>query len=247
MKAHQIVSQIIRECSERVKIGVTPIEIDAFAEQRLNQLGGTSYLKGYQPGWAKVPFPNVMAISVNNIITHGIPDDTPFQFGDVVNLDCGVIDVDGNCGDCALSIGVGELAQKDQNLLKYAKRILYEAIDEVRAGINTMDITLKIMNSANKYHYRVNKRFGGHTIGKKMHMKPNIYNVAGDWCMWDTLKEGQIICIEPMITYSRDDMGTTDETGWLAMTRDGKNSAMFEHMILVTKNGYEVLTDHISM
>lgn len=240
-----ILSQILKEMAETAKVGVTTMELNNIAEKRIEQWGYSSYNKGYKPDWAPTPFPCVSCISVNDEMAHGIPSDYKLQEGDMVNIDLGIMDGNGDCADAALSFGIGEISNRNRHLLKYAKRILYEAIDQVRDGVNTYEITQAIVQACARYNFRAQKRFAGHTIGKKMHMPPRIYNTEEPQNAYDVLHEGQIICIEPVVTESRDNLGYSTD-GWAFKTNDGKPSAYFEHMVRVTKDGAEVLTTHIS-
>jgi methionyl aminopeptidase len=117
----------------------------------------------------------------------------------------------------------------------------------MQPGANTEDIANVIETFCLRHGYFVNRRFGGHRIGEEMHMKPNIYNTIEQIHTYGTLKVGEIYCIEPMITRSRDNLGIcTDPNLWCYKTADGKDSAFFEHMVEITSNGPRVLTTHIT-
>lgn len=227
------------------KEGISLEEIDTEAESLIYKLGGKSYNKGYKPEWSSVPFPTATSISVNNEICHGIPDKRTLKSGDIVNFDVGIVDSFGNCGDAGISVGIGEISNKDRHLLKYCKRALYSAIACIRAGVSTTEIAREIQTYAIRHSFKVNRKFAGHTIGSDMHESPTIYNSIEPHCTWAILKEGQVICIEPMFTHGRDDIGIQTDNGWTHVTSDGKNCAQFEHMVLVKNDGYEILTDHI--
>lgn len=245
LKSYQIVSKVLKEMMAMVKPGVTPKEIDEMAAALIVKLGGTSYNKGYHPAWASTAYPATTCISVNDVVCHGIPNGRVLVEGDLVNLDLGVRDSEGNCGDAGVSVGIGTLAGKDERLLKYTKKILYDGIRIVRAGVLTSDITQALYSASLKYGYPLNRNFGGHTIGTEMHMTPQIYNTFEPRNQYMTLQEGQIICVEPIATNGKDTVGIMDDDGWTIRTQDGKNCAQFEHMVLVKRNGYEILTDHI--
>lgn len=243
--AHIAVSEILKATSSAAVPGVTTLQLNEMGEALIKEFGVKSYNKGYKPKWASSPYPAAMCISVNNQIAHGVPGDYALQEGDLVSLDLGIIDSKGQCGDAALTVGVGEIANKHQKLLKWAKRILEEAIDEVGPNVSTQVITDAIWTASKRYGYTVNRSLCGHAIGKKMHMEPRIYNSPEPGNVYEVLKVGQIICIEPMITEGRDDIGVVGVDGWSKYTTDGKFSAFFEHMVEVTEKGYNVLTTHI--
>jgi methionyl aminopeptidase len=157
-----------------------------------------------------------------------------------------------NC-DSALTIPIGTVSEMNKRLIKHSKEALYRGIQAVKAGSSVLDIGVAIDNYISRMGYVSNKNLTGHGIGTKMHEDPVVfgYNVKplldpDEIARFDVkLKAGQIICIEPMITY-KDDRGMKDKNGWTWRTRDGRNSAIFEHMVLVTEQGYEVLTTHIT-
>ena len=170
--------------------------------------------------------------------------------GDLLCIDVGVRDKEtGQCGDSAITIPIGEVENKDERLLRYAKRALYVGIDMIQDGVDVRDIGHAIQTFAWQRGYRVNKAFSGHRIGEEMHMEPYIphfHDLSEDYdkAFTGVLHEGDIVCIEPMLTYGKDDIGMRMQDGWTWATRDGKNSAMFEHMVRVEKDGATVLTTH---
>ncbi|MBV6514232.1 MAG: Methionine aminopeptidase 1 [Candidatus Omnitrophica bacterium] len=252
MKAYEIQSQVLKAMAGMAAVGVAVADIDKMAEEMIIGLGGKPYNKGYHPIYAATPYPAATCISVNNCIAHGIPNTYVLRSGDIVNFDTSVIK-DGQCADAALSIGIGEVSNKNKNLLKYAKRVLYEGISVIKDGVSTEKLAEAIHTAAIRYGYKINRRFIGHGIGSEMHMPPKIYHfmqthaeqLSSTPRQPEYLHENQIICIEPILTYSKDDMGVFDKEGWACYTTDGKPCAMFEHMVRITKTGCEILTDHI--
>lgn len=244
MKAHEIISIILKEMAAMVKPGVKTIDIDAFAEKRIKELGAKSYDKGYKPEFAKTAWEWVSCINHNNIIAHGKPGDYELKDGDIVSFDLG-IKKGKECADAAITVGVGKISDTRSRLLYYAKQILYEAIKYMKPGESTEDIAHIIEYHAMSRGYLVNRRFAGHMIGKEMHMKPNIYNTNEPTHTYAKLKVGEIYCVEPMITVGKDNLGMMiDPDGWTCVTMDGKDSAFFEHMVEITKNGPKILTTH---
>ena len=256
MKAAEMVSTILLELKEHVRPGITTFTLDTLAEQAIKRLGGFSYNKNYHPKWARFPYPAVLCTSINNEIAHGVPSQRVLKEGDIVNIDLGIIDADGNCGDSSFTLPVGQISEQDKMLLHYAKKTLYAGIMAVRAGRTLDDLARAMMRKADERKYVINHQLCGHGIGRDMHEDPLIYHVTNPYIEGDRvdkyqklmdveLKAGQVICLEPMITY-QDKWGFVDpDTGWAYRTRDGKKSAMFEEMVLVKDDGYEILTTHL--
>ncbi len=244
MTAHDIVSKVLMAMVDMAKPGVTTAAIDDMAEALIKELGGTSINKGYKPEWAKQAYPAVSCININFVIAHGVPSSYVLQEGDLVSFDLGVRDSSGLCGDAALTIPIGVISADKERLRYYTKKTLYAGIHEVRAGVSTRDITRAMERYALDRGIRLNKVMGGHTIGTEMHMKPHVYNTDEEQWEYATLVEGQVICIEPMGTFSKDQFGSLTPDGWTRFVSDGKPSAIFEHMVRVEKDGYTVLTTH---
>jgi len=258
MKAHEIVSKVLLKMKEHVRPGIDTFTINAVGASELKKLGGTSYNQGYKPNWARTAFPAVACISVNNVIAHGIPSESIFlEEGDLVNLDIGIRDSEGNCGDAAFSLGVGKLSEKDEILLRYAKKVLYAGIAKVKEGVMIGEVAAAMQRVANERKLLINHQLCGHYIGKEMHENA-FYQVPNPYFqdpkqfdqyekyMEEKLVAGKILCLEPCLTNGRDKWGKIDDDGWELKTADGANSAMFEHMIRVLPDGYEILTNHFA-
>ncbi len=245
LKPWEIVSDILKLCASRVKPGITTLELDEIAEKRLKELGGESCNKGYKPEYAKVPYPATICTSVNDVIVHGVPNNEPLRDGDIVNIDIGV-KKDGLCGDASLTVGVGELSNRNSRLIYYAKKVLEESIKLIKPGVEIREISRFIENYSKSRGFEPNIWYGGHGIGKEMHEAPFIHNIELPNIGKEQFEVGKMYCIEPIITFKGGDKeGYIDKDGWSFRTRDGKNSAFFEHQVLITKNGCEILTTHI--
>ena len=244
IKPWEIVSETLKTVAAAVRPGVSTLELDAIAEKKILELGGTPYNKGYKPDWAETPFPGTLCTSVNDTIVHGIPSDYILNDGDIICLDVGV-KKDGLCGDAALTVPVGEFSSRDERLLRYAKNTLYVGIDEIKAGIKIKQISAAMEKYAKQMGFLPNLAFCGHSIGTEMHEEPLVPNYEIPGLGEDTLVAGQMICLEPMLSY-KDNLGVIQEDGWTVKTKDGRKSAMFEHQILVKEDGYEILTTHIT-
>lgn len=245
LPSYEIVSLILEDLVRFTKPGIKTIEVDKRAEELIERYGAKSYNKGYLPRWAADPFPSVLCISVNSVIAHGIPSDYELKEGDLVNYDLGIIDSDGNCGDAAISVGVGEISTQNKRLLYYAYQTMMYGVSLLVPGANTETIARLINQYAALRGYKVNRSSAGHAIGKEMHEKPNIYNTNEASHNYAVLAADQVFCVEVPLTYGNDNMGFVDSTGWVKRTKDGKPSAFFEVMVKVTKDGPVILTNHI--
>ena len=246
MKAHEVISEILKALAKMVKPGVKTWDIDLKAEKLLKKYGAKSGIKGYNHETAKAPWPNVTCINVNNTIAHGYPNDYILQEGDIISIDLSLY-LNGECADAAISLPVGEVSNARKRLLYYAKQTLYEAIKYMVVGENTENIAKIIETHAISRGFLVNRRFAGHRIGKEMHMSPKIYNTPEKVHKYDVLKAGEVYCIEPMLTNGRDNLGATpDENQWCYVTIDGKDSTFFEHMVEITEKGPKILTTHFT-
>ena len=248
MKAWEIVSDVLKLLSKEARIGVTTQSLNDIGEKKIIELGGIPVNKGYLPPWAKTPYPASICISINDEIVHGIPGNRVLENGDIVNFDLGV-EKDGECGDAALSMGIGEISNRDERLLYYAKKTLEEAIKIIKPEVLVKDISKVIELFATTRGFLPNRNFGGHGIKENMHQEPWIPNTTFP----ETLGSGERalrvrdrICIEPILTFKDgDDRGVLQDNGWTVKTRDGKKSAYFEHMLEVVEGGHKILTTHI--
>lgn len=239
------ISEILKELAEMGKPGVNLLEIETKAAKLLKKYGVKSFNKDYKPDWAQSPYPAITCLNVNSIIAHGTPNDLVLEDGDILGIDLGIVDAEGYCGDAALTIPVGNVDNRKSRLLYYANKTIYEGIKYMQPGTDTRDIAEAIQKYARTRGYKVNRRFAGHKIGPgAMHQKPNIYNTVEDEHKWGKLEVGDVYCIEPFLTPGGDDVGGVLPNGWTYATQDAQPSAFFEHMVLITKDGPEILTDH---
>lgn len=250
MNIYEKTSEILRYTAGIAKEGMTLQAIDELAGKKMAELNVVSAVLGYQPEWEKTPFPGHTCLSVNSVICHGLPTIYKLKQGDVLTIDLGIRDKELNlCGDAAITIGIGEIANKDQRLLRYAKRTMYEGIKLIRDGVKVTDLGRAMETYALQMNFHTNKAFSGHRIAEEMHMTPfipNHYDLNPEYFeQFDgVLEEGMVVCIEPILSESDDRTGDKLKTGWLMVDRRGKNVAMFEHMVRVEKNGFTILTDH---
>lgn len=246
MKIAETTSAILKELKVMIAPGVSTMDLEKKAEELLTTYGVKSYNKGYKPLWAETPYPFILCVNVNDEIAHGMPLYSKIlKEGDLVSVDIGIYDENDDCGDAAFSMGVGEISNKDKHLLFYSNQLIFELLPMMKTGAETEVIAQFIQNYALKHNFLVNRRFGGHRIAKQMHVKPNIYSSLEPGHKYATLEAGQVYCLEPMLTYSRDDLGVyVDGTKWTVRTADGKKSCFFEAMVEVCDYGGKMLTDH---
>ena len=240
--AADIVTAVLLELVALTKPDVNLDMLDELAERMIRERGGEPYNKGYKPEWAATAYPATICAAVNEEVCHATPRGRVLKEGDIVTYDLGVRYQSG-CGDAAITVAVGEISNRKEKTMRYCKRALYAGIKKVKAGVAIRDVSDAIGGSALIHGYNVIQGLGGHTIGKEMHEEPHVPNWP-DPQQEDVLFEGQVICLEPMISPGKGRVGIAAIDGWTVFTLDSQPCAMYEHMILVTKDGYEILTKH---
>jgi methionyl aminopeptidase len=224
---------VLKKIEEVVEVGMTGLDIDNIAREELKKLGGVPAFLGYQG------FPNTICISVNDAVVHGIPNSIPFESGDVVGFDFGVI-YDGMVTDAARSVIIGQGSPETEKLLIATKRSLDAGINKVKNGCSTGDIAEAVQKILDASNYGIVRDLVGHGVGHHVHEGPDVPNY-GSSGTGARLKTGMTIAIEPMATLG-DYQVRIDSDGWTIRTRDGSISAHFEDTILVTEYGAEILT-----
>lgn len=229
----KVLSNILKKSIHYVKPGITTIELDSYIEDLMDREGVTGPCKGYHG------FPAVSCISVNEQVTHGIPDNRVLEEGDIVDIDL-VIQRDGYYADCSKTVAVGKISKVAKRLIDTTEECLKKGIEMAIPGNRIGDIGYAIQSHAESNGYSIVREYTGHFIGLSMHESPNVpnYGYPGSG---EILKPGMIFCIEPMVNQGRK---AISNRGWVAKTRDGKLSSRCEHMVLITENGNKVLTDH---
>ncbi len=221
-------------------VGVTTSELDEVARDVLREHGATSPFLNYQPTFASSPFPGVICASVNDVIVHGIPDDTPITDGDLVSIDFGAI-LDGWVGDAARSFIVGTEDPADRALIDRTAEALQAGIDAAVPGNRIGDIAHAIGTIGRGHGYGIPAGWGGHGVGRSMHEDPSVPN-EGTPGRGLRLRPGLVIAIEPMFHAGGDDGYTIDDDGWTVRTTDGSRAAHVEDTIAVTADGPRILT-----
>lgn len=233
-RSGRIVREILEEMRAAVKPGVSTLDLEHLAEQRVRDYGVKPAFRGYRG------YPCCLCASVNQEIVHGIPSKRVLQNGDIVSLDMGVI-ADGYYGDSAITAPVGEISEPLQRLLKVTEESLRCAISKARMGNRLFDISAAVQQHAEKAGFSVVREFVGHGIGRELHEEPQVPNF-GRPGHGPLLKEGMVLAIEPMVNAGGPDVRVLDDK-WTAVTADGAYSAHFEHMVAITRNGPDVLTE----
>ena len=235
-KAGRLVSLTHKYLKPFIKPGITTKKLDKLAHDFIVKNGGVPTQIGYEG------YPCATCISVNDTVVHGIPNDTKLKDGDIVTIDM-VIGYKGYQGDSAWTYEVGSVSSDKKYLMEHTKKALEAGIKEVKPGNRIGDISNAVETYANSHNLGIVRELCGHGIGTDMHEDPDVPNY-GPKGVGPRLKEGMVICIEPMLNYGGDDIYQEDD-GWTIKTLDKSPSAHFEHTVLVTKDGYEILTPRL--
>jgi len=218
----------------RIRAGVTTAEIDGWVRQHTKELGGTPSQLGYKG------FPASVCTSRNHVVCHGIPSNADtLQPGDIVNVDV-TTNIDGHHGDTSATFIIGEATPEARHVVDVARRARDAGIAIVRDGARLGDVGAAIAGLAKAEGCSVVRDFGGHGIGRRMHMDPHVphFGTRGAGLR---LRTGMTFTIEPMVNLGGSDVRVLED-GWTVVTADGSLSAQFEHTVLVTRDGYEILT-----
>jgi methionyl aminopeptidase len=229
----QILASVLKKIQQTVQPGMNGRKISTLARQELKAMGAEAPFLGYGG------YPDVICISVNDEVVHGIPSDVPFQKGDLISFDFGV-KYKGMITDSAFSMCLGEAPKKVQRLLKATERSMYAGIDQVKNGVRVGDIAAAVQKVLDAEHLGIVRDLVGHGVGHHVHEDPNIPNY-GHAGTGPALKSGMTIAIEPMATLG-DYRVTVDPDNWTIRTADGSLAAHFEHTVLITDNGYDIVT-----
>ena len=231
--SNQLVGKTLAEVAKHIRVGVTTLELDKIAEDFIRSNGAVPGFLGYGG------FPNTLCVSVNDQVVHGIPSNYALKEGDIVSVDCGVLQ-NGYYGDSAYTFCVGKVDEKVKKLLKITKESLSLGIDSAQHGNRVGDIGFAIQQHCQKAGYSVVRALVGHGVGKDLHEDPEVPNF-GKKGSGVLLKEGMVIAIEPMINMGGRNV-YCEKDGWTIRTTDGKPSAHFEHTIAIRKGKAEILS-----
>ena len=234
-------ARVVKTVSEMVAPGVSTKTLDDEAEKMIRAGGDEPAFLNYQPDGVARPFPATLCISINEEIVHGIPNENEriIEAGDIVSIDCGLVH-QGLITDHAVSVVAGAADENTKRLLAATKEGLMAGIAAIKSGGHVGDIGAAIDAVAHKYRYGNIFEFGGHGVGHKVHELPFIMNV-GEEGEGEELLPGMVLAIEPMFTEGSDRAKILADD-YTVVTRDGSRSAHFEHTIVVTENGAQIIT-----
>ena len=235
-KSSKIVATVLSEIRDLVKPGMSTLDLDEYAEKRIRDQGAVPSFKGYHG------FPGSICSSVNNEVVHGIPSKTKIiNDGDLLKVDTGAF-FNGYHGDSCISICVGKTSDEAIKLSKVAQEALMLGIKQIKPQNKLLDIAGAIEDHVISNGFSVVEDYTGHGVGRNLHEEPSVFNFRTNDLPNVTLREGMTIAVEPIVN-----LGTkycrTLRDGWTVITKDGNLSAQWEHTVLVTKDGFEILTD----
>ena len=237
--AGRLAGELLDYLTAFVKPGVTTNELDRLAEEYTTKvLGAASAPLGYSPSGYR-PYPKSICTSINHQVCHGIPNDKPLKKGDSLNIDVTPVK-DGWHGDSSRMFLVGECSIAAKRLSAVTYEAMWKGIVQIKPGAHLGDIGFAIQQFAEAQGYSVVREFCGHGIGRGFHEDPQVLHYGKPGTL-DELKPGMVITIEPMINAGRRDIKEFGD-GWTIVTKDHSLSAQWEHTVLVTETGYEVLT-----
>lgn len=236
-KAGMLVSEMHKFIQPYIKEGISTYELDRLCDEFIVSHDAVPTCKGYEG------FPCALCTSVNEVVVHGIPDKNKIlKNGDIITIDV-VIGYKGYQGDAAWTYTVGEVDDDKKYLMEHTEKSLYVGLEQVKPGNRIGDISSAIQKYAEEHNLGVVRELCGHGIGREMHEEPEVpnYGIPG---VGARLKPGMVICIEPMLTFGKRFVYLLDDD-WTVITQDNSPAAHYEHTVLVTEDGYEVLTPRI--
>lgn len=235
-QAGKIVATVLKEISLMVKPGMTTADLDAYAERRIREMGATPSFKGYHG------FTGSICSSINNEVVHGIPSAKKvIRAGDVLKVDTGAY-YQGFHGDSCITIAVVEVTPESAKLIRVAEEALYKGIEQVKAGAYLLDLAGAIEDHVKSNGFSIVEEFTGHGVGRNLHEEPSVFNFRTREMPNVKLRAGMTLAIEPILNAGSKYTRTLSDK-WTAVTVDNAMSAQFEHTVLVTETGYEILTD----
>ncbi|MCE2698105.1 MULTISPECIES: type I methionyl aminopeptidase [Nostocales] len=232
----KIVATVLKEISDLVQPGMTTADLDAYAEKRIREMDATPSFKGYHG------FPASICSSINHEVVHGIPSHKKvIHTGDVLKVDTGAY-YQGFHGDSCITIAVGSVTSEAARLIKIAEESLYKGIEQVKAGVHLEEIAGAIEDHVKANGFTVVEQFTGHGVGRNLHEEPAVFNYRTREIPNVKLRSGMTLAIEPILNAGSKNTRILADR-WTAVTVDNALSAQFEHTVLVTDSGYEILTD----
>ncbi len=233
-RSAQIVAQICERLKGEIKPGVTTRKLDEIAVGLIKKYNAKPAFLGYKG------FPASICTSINKELVHGIPGERKLVSGDIISIDVGIF-FEGYCGDMAVTVPVGEVSKGVKKLLQVTKEALYKGIAKAEDSFYLSDISHAIQTFVERNGFSVVRDFVGHGIGREMHEEPQIPNF-GPPGKGPRLNVGMVLALEPMVNMGGWQVKVLDD-GWTVVTIDGSLSCHFEHMVAITENGPEILTE----
>lgn len=235
-EAGRLVGETHKYLKQFIKEGITTIELDKLAEDFIRKNGGIPTEKGYEG------YPASICASVNDEVVHGIPGKRKLKNGDIITIDM-VISYKGYQADSAWTYAVGEISKEKKYLMEHTEKALYEGLKQVKPGNRLGDVSHAIQEYAESHNLSVVRELSGHGIGTEMHEYPDIpnYGKKGTGIL---LKKGMTLAIEPMLNLGKRDIAILNDD-WTIVTLDGSDSAHYEHTVVVTEDGCEIITKRL--
>ena len=239
-RAGRLAAEILNKVGEKVKSGISTLQLNDYVDQLTTEAGAISAPYLYRASPTDTPFPKHCCTSVNHVVCHGIPSDKVWlSKRDIINIDITVI-LDGYHGDTSRTFFAGKPKPEIKKLVETTQQAMLRGIEAVKPGACISEIGLAIEEFVKPHKYGIVEELTGHGIGKKFHQSPAIYHFYNPSYKLK-LEPGMCFTVEPMLNLGTKEVGLLDD-GWTIITKDGKWSAQFEHTILVTENGVEILT-----
>jgi methionyl aminopeptidase len=235
----RILAFVLHEVAKNARLGVMTMELDRLAEELIKKKGGSPSFKNYKTSDDKIPYPASLCVSINDEVVHGIPSERKLKDGDIVSLDLG-LEYKGFYTDIAVTVPIGKVSKNAKKIIDATKKSLDKGIKIIKENVFTGDIGYAIQSYAESKGFNVVRRLVGHGVGYDVHEDPQVPNF-GKPKTGIQLKTGMVLALEPMLTDGDFDI-IIDKDNWTWKTKDGSLSAHFEHTIVVTKSGAEILT-----
>jgi len=235
-KSSKIVATVLSEIRDLAKPGMSTLDLDCYAEKRIREQGAVPSFKGYHG------FPGSICSSVNNEVVHGIPSKKKIiNEGDLLKVDTGAF-FNGYHGDSCITICVGKTSDEAIDLSNVAREALMLGIKQIKPQNKLLDIAGAIEDYVKSNGFSIVEDYTGHGVGRNLHEEPSVFNFRTNDLPNVTLREGMTIAVEPIVNLGSKYCKTLRD-GWTVITKDGNLSAQWEHTVLVTKDGFEILTD----
>ena len=242
-RAGVVVGSVLLKLQEIAKAGVSTAALDEVARRMTTDSNAEALFTGVRNPGARTAFPGAICASVNDEVVHGIPSSrVVLKDSDILSIDFGVR-LDGCCADAAVTVGIGDISAQNRRLIEATRHVLGIAVEQMRPGVKWSSVAARMQKYAEGAGFSVVRDFVGHGIGREMHEEPKVPNfVSKDLIRNEILlAEGMVLAVEPMINAGGKNVKTLNN-GWTVVTKDGKCSAHFEHTIVITEDGCEVMT-----